>query len=170
VGGAGLAYAAGIEVRSFTIREVEIPCLPPGARPIRVLHVSDLHLTPSQGRKRAWLRSLARLEPDLVVNTGDNLAHLDALPALLDALGPLLDVPGAFVFGSNDYYAPSFKNPARYFTGPSKTSGTAEPSLPFELLRSELAAGGWADDASRAWFTRAFWPALQTYFGQDNLP
>ena len=117
MGVAGLAYAAGIEVRSFTLREVEIPCLPPGARPIRVLHVSDLHLTPSQGRKRAWLRSLARLEPDLVVNTGDNLAHLDAVPPTLAGFGPLLDVPGVFVFGSNDYYAPTPRNPVWYLTG-----------------------------------------------------
>ena len=113
-GVAGLAYAAGIEVRNFTLREVEIPCLPPGARPIRVLHVSDLHLTPSQGRKRGWLRSLAELEPDLVVNTGDNLAHLDAVPPLVDGFGPLLDVPGVFVFGSNDYFAPTLRNPLWY--------------------------------------------------------
>ena len=57
---------------------------------------------------------MAELEPDLVVNTGDNLAHPRAVPAVLAALGPLLDRPGLFVFGSNDYYGPTFKNPARY--------------------------------------------------------
>ena len=50
--------------------------LAPGPRPLRVLHVSDLHLTPGQRRKRDWVRALAGLEPDLVVDTGDNLAHL----------------------------------------------------------------------------------------------
>jgi hypothetical protein len=44
----------------------------------------------------------------------------------------------------------------------------ADIHAPF--LRGGVAAGGWADDSSRAWFTRAFWPALQSYFGQDNLP
>ena len=38
--------------------------------------------------------------------TGDNMAHPDAVPAVLRALEPLLDYPGAFVFGSNDYSGP----------------------------------------------------------------
>ena len=98
--GAGAALGAAVtayavwEARAYTLRSVELPLLPAGARPLRVLHLSDLHLTPGQSRKREWLRSLADLEPDLVVNTGDNLAHVDAVPPLLDALGPLLDVPG----------------------------------------------------------------------------
>ena len=64
-GAAGLAYAAGIEVRAFTLRRVEVPVLPPGSHPIRVLHLSDLHVTPHQAHKLAWLESLARLDPDL---------------------------------------------------------------------------------------------------------
>ncbi len=79
-----------------------------------MLHVSDLHLTPAQRRKREWVRRLADLEPDLVVNTGDNLAHQQAVPVVLDAFGRLLDVPGVFVLGSNDYFAPSLRNPVRY--------------------------------------------------------
>ena len=145
LGVAGLAYAAGIEVRSFTLREVEIPCLPSGARPIRVLHVSDLHLTPGQSRKRAWLRSLARLEPDLVVNTGDNLAHLDAVPPTLAEFGPLLDVPGVFVFGSNDYYAPTPRNPAWYLLPDDGQRNTHTPKLPFEDLRAAFTDHGWLD-------------------------
>ena len=60
------------------------------------------------------LRGLARLEPDLVVSTGDNLAARDAVPAVLDAYGDLLRRPGVFVLGSNDYWGPRPKNPARY--------------------------------------------------------
>jgi len=145
LGVAGLAYAAGIEVRSFTLREVEIPCLPSGARPIRVLHVSDLHLTPGQSKKRAWLRSLARLEPDLVVNTGDNLAHLDAVPPTLAGFGPLLDLPGVFVFGSNDYYAPTPRNPAWYLLPDDGRRNTHTPKLPFEDLREAFTEHGWLD-------------------------
>src|SRR4249919_270146 len=92
--GVGLAAYAVWESRAFTLRCVTMPVLPDGARPLRVLHLSDIHMTPSQSRKQEWVRSLADLEPDLVVNTGDNLAHLDALPPVLDSLGPLLDVPG----------------------------------------------------------------------------
>ena len=114
LGAAALTWAAGYEVRAFTLRRVEVPVLAAGQRPLRVLHLSDLHLVPDQRRKRSWVRALAGLEPDLVVDTGDNLGHLEAVPAVLDALGPLLERPGAFVMGSNDYYAPMFKNPARY--------------------------------------------------------
>ncbi|HSK26812.1 MAG TPA: metallophosphoesterase [Jiangellales bacterium] len=142
---AGLGYAAGVEVRSFRLRRVTVPVLPAGQPALRVLHLSDLHLTPGQGRKRDFIRGLAGLEPDLVVNTGDNLAHAGAVPAVLDALGPLLDRPGVFVPGSNDYYAPQLKNPARYLlpSGGSRRIHGAE--LPWPDLRDALVDAGWVD-------------------------
>ena len=73
-GVAALGYAAGIEPRSWTLRRATIPVLPAGAPPLRVLHLSDLHMTPQQRSKQRWVAGLADLEPDLVVNTGDNLS------------------------------------------------------------------------------------------------
>jgi predicted MPP superfamily phosphohydrolase len=140
-----LAYAAGVEVNAYRLRRVEVPVLPTGQRPLRVLHVSDLHLTPSQHKKQAWVRSLAALEPDVVVNTGDNLAHELAVPPVLDALGPLLDRPGAFVFGSNDYYGPVPKNPARYLLPSYRPSQPTGPDLPWKDLRDRLREAGWLD-------------------------
>ena len=96
-----------------------MPVLTPGSSPLRVLHISDIHMRPEQRRKQAWLRELARWEPDLVVNTGDNLAHPKAVPAVVQPLGDLLSVPGLFVFGSNDYFGPQLKNPANYLTNPA---------------------------------------------------
>ena len=66
--GAGVTAYAAWEARAFTLRSLTVPALPEGARPLRVLHLSDLHLTPSQSRKQEWVRSLADLEPDLVVS------------------------------------------------------------------------------------------------------
>jgi uncharacterized protein len=143
-GVAALGYAAGYEVHSYRLRRVEVPVLKPGSRPLRVLHVSDLHLTPGQRRKREWVRALAGLEPDLVVNTGDNLAHQRAVPAVLDALGPLLERPGVFVLGSNDYYEPVFKNPARYLL-PNGGPTLRSPLLPWGDLRDGLTSAGWLD-------------------------
>lgn len=140
-----LAYAAGWEVRAFTLRRVTVPVLAPGSRPIKVLHLSDLHLTPSQGRKRSWLRSLAGLRPDLVVNTGDNLAHMQSVPVVLDSLGPLLDVPGVFVMGSNDYFAPSTRNPLRYLLPDDGKRNTHTPKLPWTELRDGFERRGWVD-------------------------
>jgi predicted MPP superfamily phosphohydrolase len=148
-GSTALAYAAVVEVRWFALRRATLPVLPPGHEPLRVLHVSDLHLTPSQGRKRAWVKTLAGLEPDLVVNTGDNLAHPDSVPAVLDALGDLLDVPGVFVFGSNDYFAPSARNPVRYLLPDRGQRNTHTPKLPYGDLRDGFEQRGWVDLTNR---------------------
>jgi predicted MPP superfamily phosphohydrolase len=149
VGAAGLAYSAGYEVRAYRLREVEIPCLPPGAEPIRALHLSDIHITPSQGRKAAWLRSLAALAPDLVINTGDNLSHHDSIPVVMEALGDLRDVPGVYVFGSNDYWGPVAKNPLRYFLPEGGQKKITGPPLPWRDLRKAFTDVGWLDLSNR---------------------
>lgn len=141
---AGLAYSAGYEVRAFTVRFARAPILSAGSQALRVLHISDLHLTPGQRRKQEWLRSLAEYDADLIVATGDFWASTQALPSLMYALEPHLAKPGVFVFGSNDYYAPRMKNPARYLLSDDGTRihGAA---MPFEALRTELTSAGWLD-------------------------
>lgn len=139
-----VGYGAAIERNAFVLRRVEVPVLPAGSRPMRVLHISDVHLTPGQRRKRAWIRSLEVLEPDLVVNTGDSISHPEAVPAFLDALGPLLDRPGVFVLGSNDMFAPVLKNPVKYLL-PDDGQRIFGPKLPWEDLRDGMVAAGWTD-------------------------
>lgn len=150
-GVAGVAYAGLVERTWFALRRFTVPVLPPGSAPARVLQVSDLHLTPGQRRKIEWVRSLAELRPDFVVNTGDNLAHVAAVGPLLRAMDPLFAFPGAFVLGSNDYFAPVPKNPARYLTAGYATAPTVRGDLPVGDLVAGLRAGGWADlDNARA--------------------
>jgi uncharacterized protein len=142
-GAATFAYASLVERNLYTLRRIDVPVLPPGSEPLRLLHLSDLHLTPRQHRKQEWVADLAGTDPDLVVVTGDNIAHPEAVPALARAYGPLLDLPGAFVFGSNDYAGPVWRNPLGYFNpGRPYMQG---PELPYEDLRELLVAGGWAD-------------------------
>ncbi len=144
-GAAALAvgYAAGIERNAFVVREVTMPVLTPGSTPLRVLHLSDIHMRPAQRHKQAWLRELSRWEPDLVVNTGDNLSHPRAVPAVVQSLGDLLAVPGVFVFGSNDYFAPKLKNPAKYLTDSDhRVHGSP---LPWQDLRAAFTERGWLD-------------------------
>ncbi|SCL14915.1 metallophosphoesterase [Micromonospora inyonensis] len=143
LGAATLAYASLVERNMFTLRRYDVPVLPADAEPLRILHLSDLHMTPDQDRKQRWVASLAALDPDLVVVTGDNMAHPEAVPGVLRALQPLLDLPGAFVFGSNDYTGPVWKNPFTYFL-PDR--GYVEgAALPYEELRSVFTGAGWAD-------------------------
>lgn len=148
LGAATAAYAAG-EARAYTLRRVDLPVLPPGRTPVRVLHLSDLHLTPGQRAKRDWVRSLAGLDPDLVVTTGDNLAHREAVPAVLDAYGSLLERPGVFVFGSNDYFEPTMRNPFRYLLPDTGRRHTDAPELPWRALREGLLDAGWRDLTNR---------------------
>jgi len=143
--GAGvLAWSTVVEPRLFALRRLDLPVLSPGSWPIRVLHLSDLHIVPGQQRKIAWVRSLAGLRPDLVINTGDTLSHLEAIPPAMAAFGDLLDVPGGFVLGNNDFYAPVRKSPHRYFmdTGEFVPRGTP---LPANELRAAQSVRGWLD-------------------------
>ena len=130
-GAVGLAWSVLEAETMFALRRVSVPVLPPGSGPLRILHLSDLHLVPRQQRKINWVRGLEALEPDLVVSTGDNLAAVDAVPSLLRAHGALLDRPGVFVLGSNDYHGPKPKNPARYLLpsgGKRRIQGTRLPT------------------------------------------
>jgi uncharacterized protein len=133
-----------VEAQAFKVRELDLALLPAGSESIRVLHISDLHITPAQTRKINWVKSLAKLEPDFVVGTGDFLAHQLAVPAVVEAMNELLDIPGAYVLGSNDYFAPSFKNPFMYFNKKReiRAEGTA---LPTSDLVDELNDAGWLD-------------------------
>ncbi|HYO84968.1 MAG TPA: metallophosphoesterase [Dermatophilaceae bacterium] len=144
VAGVGaVAYASVIERNAFTLRRFDLPVLPAGAPPIRVLHLTDLHLLPRQRRKIDWVRNLASLAPDLILNTGDNLAHQDAVGPVLEALDPFAGLPGAFVMGANDYYAPTLKNPLNYLR--HKDPNPTSPRLPTVQLIRGLTERGWLD-------------------------
>ena len=147
--GVGLTAYAACEARAYTLRRVDVPLLPPGSRPLTVLHLSDLHMTPGQRRKQDWLRALASLEPDLVIDTGDNLAHRDSVPVVRDALGPLLDRPGVFVHGSNDYFEPTLRNPVGYLLPDTGRRHISSAPLPWPELTATLTSAGWLDLTNR---------------------
>jgi len=149
-GAAALGYASVIERNWFALRLLTVPVLAPGAAPVRVLHISDAHLTPGRHRLMSWIRSLDALDPQLVVNTGDSIAHRESVGLLLDSFGPLLDRPGVFVLGSNDLYAPKPKNPARYLWRTSSREYRRNvPNLPWEKLRDGMTDAGWLDANNR---------------------
>ena len=147
VGASGLAYSA-VEAHRYRLRRLSVPVLPVGQPDLRVLHVSDMHLTPRHRGRVAWVRSLAQLRPDAVVVTGDFLAHRQAVPAALEALDPLLALPGAFVLGSNDYLEPAPVRPWLYLAGPS-TVAQHRAALPWGDLVAGLTDAGWLDLSNR---------------------
>lgn len=129
---------------SYRIRESTLPVLPAGHEAIRVLHFSDLHLTPRRRIEIADIKSFAVLKPDLVISTGDFLADQGAVPIIIESLSSLLQLPGVFVFGSNDYYAPRIKNPLTYLMRDNGKRVIGD-LLPVEDLRSALTNRGWKD-------------------------
>jgi len=145
VGVGAAVWGIGIERYLFTLRVHEVPVLPEDSAPIRVLHLSDAHMAPWQHRKQRWIAALADLQPDLIVNTGDNMGHEDGLRGLRSAFDALRGIPGFFVHGSNDHAAPSPRNPLKYFTGPSKVKHTAEPLDTEALDRYFTGELGWLD-------------------------
>jgi predicted MPP superfamily phosphohydrolase len=118
-----------------------VKILPAKSAPITVLHIGDIHLAPWQKRKAKFVHSLGALKPDLVINTGDNLGHTDAIGPVLTALAPLMERPGVFVNGSNDYYAPVLRNPLGYLAKPSERS--EGPVLDTARLVGAFRSAGW---------------------------
>jgi len=143
LGAATFAYATLVERNMFTLRRFDVPVLEPDSEPLRILHISDLHMMPDQRRKQAWVAALAGTDPDLVVVTGDNISSPDSVPAVLRALDPFLSVPGAFVFGSNDYSGPVWRNPLLYLLPERDYAHGAD--LPYDSLRSAFVEAGWED-------------------------
>jgi predicted MPP superfamily phosphohydrolase len=143
--GAGcFAYGVFVERQAYTLRRATAQVLPEGQRPLRVLHISDMHLSTDRRTLVRWVADLAGLRPDLVVTTGDNLSQAQALPLVYEAYERLFAFPGVFVFGSNDYFAPNPVNPLRYL-GMPRTRTRQREGLPHRELRAELVARGWHD-------------------------
>lgn len=153
VGGAAVGYGM-YETQKFGLRRESLKVLPRGSADIKILHLSDIHMIPGQQIKTRWIQSLADLEPDYIINTGDNLSHLEGVPALLKALEPLMHIPGAFVPGSNCYFAPHAKNPLRYFSLNKTTpSPSNRDTLPFEEMHRAFGAAGWINMSNKAYST-----------------
>lgn len=145
--GAGAAvWGIGIERYLFTVRRHELTLLPRGAAPLTVLHLSDAHMAPWQRYKQSWIARIAEeVQPDLVIDTGDNLGHERGLEGIRRAFAPLRGVPGFHVHGSNDRVGPSARNPLKYFSGPSRHTPVAsdiDTARMDEFFSDEL---GWTD-------------------------
>ena len=148
--GVGVLGYALVEARMPVLRRVDVPVLAPGEEPLTILHLSDLHLTGRTEERVEWVRALAGLHPDAVVNTGDNLSFASGMEPLRRALEPFLGLPGAFVMGDHDYRATAFKLPTRYLRADPRAGDDPQvearvAELPWREVRDLQASGGWAD-------------------------
>jgi uncharacterized protein len=137
-GAACVGYGVLVERDWYRLRRERVGALPPGQPPLTVLHLSDLHLTAADSQR------LAAEPVDLVVLTGDMLGEPGALDPVLEALGRFRPRLGAVaVLGSNDYWAPRFRNPLAYFLGPSSRRRRSSGRNPWRELVAGLEARGW---------------------------
>lgn len=177
--GAG-ALAAGIwgvaiGKHQFRLRHVVAPLLDEGAEPIRVLHLSDIHMAPWDSDAVSWISNLIDAKPHLIVGTGDFLGHPRGLPALREALVPLKGIPGVVVHGSNDRLAPRFKNPFGYLFSPSTPEDHRGTPLDFEGLLELYRDLGWSDINNQttrmtlAGSVLDFVGVGDAHFGEDDL-
>ncbi|MDU0347273.1 metallophosphoesterase [Actinomyces sp. MRS3W] len=148
--GVGVLGYALLEARMPVLRRLDVPVLDAGEEPLTILHLSDLHLTDRTEARVAWVRDLARTQPDVVVNTGDNLSFANGLEPLQRALEPFAHLPGAFVMGDHDYRTTVFKLPTRYLrrdprSGDDPEQEAAVEALPWEGVRDLQTAAGWVD-------------------------
>ena len=143
-GAACVGYGILVERGWYRLRRQRIEALEPGQAPLTVLHLSDLHLTAADDRQMRFLERLAAEPVDLVVVTGDMLGEPEALDPVLATLGRFRPRLGAVaVLGSNDYWAPRFRNPLSYFLGPSSRRHRSSGRNPWRELVQGLETRGW---------------------------
>jgi predicted MPP superfamily phosphohydrolase len=143
-GAACVGYGILVERDWYRLRRQRVQALASGKPPLTVLHLSDLHLTVADTKRMRFLERLAAEPVDLVVLTGDMLGEPEALDPVLATLGRFRPRLGAVaVLGSNDYWAPRFRNPLTYFTGPSSRRHRSGRRNPWRELVEGLEARGW---------------------------
>lgn len=148
--GACVAYGF-VEARRYRTRRHVIPCLPPGAAPVRILEVSDTHMQASNRRLRAFLESLASEEYDVVYAAGDMLGGPDSVEPLAAALNTLRATTArVFVLGSSDYYVPRLRSYVKYLRRPGSTRRRRRRSRNrTEEYRRLLIEAGWMELTNR---------------------
>jgi uncharacterized protein len=143
-GAACVGYGVLVERDWYRLRRERIEALAPGQPPLTLLHLSDLHLTVADSRRMAFLERLAGEPVDLVVLTGDMLGEPGALDQVLEVLGRFRPRLGKVaVLGSNDYWAPRWRNPLAYFAGPSSRRHRTSGRNPWRKLVDGLEDQGW---------------------------
>jgi predicted MPP superfamily phosphohydrolase len=141
-----VAYGVAIERRAYRLVRYRLDILPAadGPESLSILHLSDLHFTTGDAKKRRFLAALPNV--DVTVVTGDLLADPEAVET---AVGAIRRVRGRlaswFVLGSNDYYVPSPINPLRYFVPGRRRRRRRLRNGRWREMTALLAADGWTD-------------------------
>jgi predicted MPP superfamily phosphohydrolase len=136
-------YGIFIERFRYRVLRHRLDILPAAAaRPLVVLHLSDLHFVRHDPRKSRFLAALPT--PDVTIVTGDFLAEPEAIEAAVEGVRPVRgNLASWFVLGSNDYFIPKPLNYLAYFWKGRKRRRARRGRAP--VLVRALAADGWEE-------------------------
>lgn len=129
-------YLWGTLVEPFalrlTLQSLQSPHLPPAAAPIRLLHLSDLHLERLTRREAHLLALVKQAQADLIVITGDylNLSYVDDPIARAEVRRVLMELEAPL-----GVYATLGSPPV----DPRETTPALFTDLDIRLLRDEVA-------------------------------
>jgi predicted MPP superfamily phosphohydrolase len=98
-----IAYGFWIEPYWVQVTRTRIPSsrLPKGSRPLRIVHLSDLHCDPKPRLEERLPGIVAAEKPDLIVFSGDAINSREGLPVLKACLTRLAGVAPTFVVRGN---------------------------------------------------------------------
>jgi len=98
-----MAYGYYIEPYWLEVTHVKIANakLPPSARPIRIVHISDLHCDPKVRLEERLVDVVAELRPDLIAFTGDAANSRAGVPNFRRCLSRLAQLAPTFVVTGN---------------------------------------------------------------------
>jgi uncharacterized protein len=105
-------YAAKVEARSFRLEHLNGINVGTagGARRLKILHLSDLHLCAPEKQKLEFLAQLPCHQYDLVVLTGDIFENESGLQYALQIVSSKPKLGSYAVLGNHDYYAYTWWN------------------------------------------------------------
>jgi predicted MPP superfamily phosphohydrolase len=136
-----VAYGVLVERKWYRSTRYAIRILPPSSAPVRILHLSDLHMVAADRRKARFIGTLER--PDVAVVTGDILGEPQGVEVAVAALRQVRGRTASyFVLGSNDYFAPRPLNYSAYFRRRRARRRKGVASRTGDLVR-QLEADGW---------------------------
>ena len=122
------AYAYFIEPYWLDVRNIEINSakLPKDSKPIRVVHISDIHSDAQARLEEKLPLAIAEQNPDLIVFSGDSINSPEGLPVFRKCLTEISKIAPTFVVRGNwDVW---YWNDQDLFsgTGAKQLNGTAE--------------------------------------------
>lgn len=128
---------------------------------IKILHISDLHLTGGNHALTRWVKKLSGdTDVDLILATGDLIDDDSGIDLLIDCFSGFTAPLGCYyVLGSHDYYQSRFTFPSKYFTG-RRTARTPIPAAT-DRLEAGLSEHAWKPLMNSSTTIEAPWGRLK---------